>query len=166
MGATIDMEKYIRESNLIEGIDDPVEDAQSLSAWTWLSQQDNIGCAELFELHKRIVKNQNDLSPNEKGNYRFMQVYVGGYQPPNALRVAELMEDWLHELAFYNDHDPKEQHIKFEKIHPFADGNGRTGRMLMWWHELKLGRLPTLLLAKERQEYYKWFTPTKRTEGK
>lgn len=158
---------HIRESNLIEGIDDPKEDKQSMRAWEWLMQQEEIGRAELLHLHKLIVKNQKDLSPGQKGNYRYIQVWVGGHQPPNALKVPELMENWLFDLKMnvtYPDKDgstPKDLHKTFEAIHPFVDGNGRTGRMLMWWHEMKLGKEPTLLLASQRQEYYKWFKPSR-----
>jgi len=48
-------------------------------------------------------------------------------------------------------------HINFEKIHPFIDGNGRIGRMLLNWQRVKLG-LPVLVIKEsEKQEYYKWF---------
>lgn len=151
------MKEHIRQSNLIENIDSAREDAQSLKAWKWLIKQETIGRPELFHLHKLIVQNQAELFDFEKGNYRSVPVRVDGFYPPNALRVPELMEDWLHAPAFWPDHDPREQHIKFEKIHPFVDGNGRTGRMLMWWHEKKLGRKPTLIKFEEREEYYDWF---------
>ena len=51
----------------------------------------------------------------------------------------------------------KASHIAYERIHPFIDGNGRTGRMFMNWQRLKAG-LPILVIKeKEKQEYYKWF---------
>ena len=68
-----------------------------------------------------------------------------------------LMDNWFQDMIQYRKKDPKEMHIRFEKIHPFADGNGRTGRMLMWWHEIKLEREPTLILNAEKEKYYKWF---------
>jgi Fic family protein len=149
------MEQHIRESNLIEGIDDPVEDKQSMKAWKFLEKQEKIDRLVLMELHKRIVKNQTELSPSQKGAYRFVQVW-------------ELMEQWLFDLHMNSTHpdpdenQPKQMHKSFEYIHPFVDGNGRTGRMLMWWHELKIGKLPTLLKASERQDYYKWFAQPER----
>lgn len=151
------MAEHIRQSNLIEGYDDPEFDKQSMKAWKFLARQEAIDRAVVQTLQKTIVESQDDLSPMERGQYRYAQVWVGDHQPPNALRIPELMESWLNNMAFYSDHTPKELHVEFEKIHPFVDGNGRTGRMLMWWHELKLGLEPTLIKASERQEYYKWF---------
>lgn len=81
-------------------------------------------------------------------------VRVGNYVPPAPGLIAGLMDNWLLD---HWAHDAKTMHIRFERIHPFFDGNGRTGRMLMWWQEIKFGHVPTLILASERQEYYKWF---------
>ena len=52
----------------------------------------------------------------------------------------------------------EQDHIWFEKIHPFEDGNGRTGRILMNIQRLNAG-LPLLIIheGKEQMEYYKWF---------
>lgn len=52
----------------------------------------------------------------------------------------------------------KNHHVEYEIIHPFVDGNGRTGRMFMNWERLK-GGLPILVIheGEEQQEYYKWF---------
>ena len=51
----------------------------------------------------------------------------------------------------------RQGHIDFETIHPFEDGNGRTGRMLMSWQRKKAGLEPLLIRASERWEYYQWF---------
>lgn len=152
------MEKHIHESNLIEGYDDPEFDKQSMVAWKFLERQEQIDRAVVQTLQKTIVASQDDLSDMERGNYRYAQVWVGGHQPPNALRVPELMDGWFAGLYLKT---PKQAHISFEKIHPFIDGNGRTGRMLMWWHEIKLGKRPTLILNSQKQDYYKWFTEIK-----
>ena len=52
----------------------------------------------------------------------------------------------------------KTLHVKYEKIHPFVDGNGRTGRIFMNWWRIK-NNLPILVIheGKEQMDYYKWF---------
>jgi Fic family protein len=146
------MEQHIRESNLIEGIDDPKADKQSMKAWKWLETRVGINEQVLLELHKRITAGQ--LPESESGHFRTIQVYVGNHTPPLAFIVPERVDAWLRNFMLDT---PKSAHVAFEIIHPFVDGNGRTGRMLMWWHELKLGQKPTLLLNENKQDYYKWF---------
>lgn len=150
------MLEHIHHSNLIENIDDPSEDHQSLMAWSWLEDQQRIDQPVLLELHRLITLRQ--LPPSERGHYRKVNVRVGRHHLPDPMVAQGQIYNWLLDLMnHWKTLDPKEMHIRFEKIHPFIDGNGRTGRMLMWWHERMLGREPTLINIKDRQDYYKWF---------
>lgn len=158
---TTDMMLYIRNSNLIENIDNPSEDRRSARAWNWLIDQPLISLDVLFELHSRITLKQ--LPRQERGNFRTVQVYVGNHTPPAPEIAKYQTTDWLWDLLErWENLDPKEMHIRFETIHPFIDGNGRTGRMLMWWHEMKLGKTPTLISFNERTAYYLWFTEARK----
>ncbi len=77
-----------------------------------------------------------------QGEYRDTSVYIGNlseaiYYPPNPQDVPELMTNWIRE-ANMETVAVKEifekiavSHIHFARIHPFADGNGRTGRMII-----------------------------------
>jgi Fic family protein/DNA-binding XRE family transcriptional regulator len=47
-------------------------------------------------------------------------------------------------------------HAKFEQIHPFSDGNGRTGRLLMLVHALKNDLMPPVVLKERKKAYYKY----------
>lgn len=145
--------KYIHQSNLIEGIDSSKEDKQSLVAWNFLKKQSGIAPATLFTLHRLITQNQ--LAKHEAGYYRDVNVTVGNRLCPSPHLVPHLMNNYL--LDFSKLLDPIEMHVRYEKIHPWVDGNGRSGRMLLWWHELKLGKKPTIILNNKKQEYYKWF---------
>lgn len=152
----VDMREYIRESNLIEGIDSEQADKDCLLAWERMQSYDTMTHYSLMLMHRMITHSQPDLSPSEKGNYRRIQVYVGKHVPPAAHMVPSLMMDYL---STFEAMDPIEAHVRFETIHPFVDGNGRTGRMLLWWHQLKVGQEPTLFFNDEKQvKYYPLFS--------
>ena len=142
---------HIHESNLIEGINSDRADKDCMLAWEELSKAKEITHSTLMKLHLMITSHQNELSADEKGNYRRIQVYVGNHTPPAAHMVPALMMQYLKEFEAM---DPIEAHVRFETIHPFVDGNGRTGRMLLWWHELKLGKEPTLFEDNLKHETY------------
>ena len=148
------VKEYIRESNLIESIDDRKEDKQSLAAWNFLSEQDKLSKRTLRTLHELITLNQ--MSDDERGTFRNelrINVFIGGHMAPPHYMVGGLIDNWLLDYA-EGAEEPIIAHIKYEHIHCWADGNGRTGRMLLWWHELKNGTKPTLFKASEKYEKY------------
>jgi len=156
------METHIHESNLIEGYDSEEADKQSLEAWEWLIQKPKLTHDVIKKLQFKLVEHQKYACDNPhnsglrgwRGQYRKLDVHVGGRacMPPPIVTAA--MTTWLEE---YQKTNPKDAHIAFEKIHPFLDGNGRTGRMLMWYQEEKLGKKPTLIKYQDRRAYYDWF---------
>lgn len=151
------MSKYIHESNLVEGIDSPEADEQSTLAWRWLLRQKTLDNDRICNLQKLIVKSQQDLPDMWRGTYRDrsrVRVMVGGRSGAEPTMVPRFMDNWLLD---YPNKTPKENHIAFEKIHPFADGNGRTGRMLMWYQEHRLGQELTFIDHEHVAEYYDWF---------
>ena len=95
--------------------------------------------------------NQRILQSSEAG-YRCENVYIANkidavYYPPDFSRVTELMSGFAQ--TFNTVYDKKEaltelakRHIEFEHIHPFIDGNGRTGRMLLNQQLINNGFLP------------------------
>jgi len=155
------MEDYIHQSNLIEEIDKSQEDAQSMRAWAYLVTKKQIGETELLELHRLITTNQ--LSFRDAGSFRRENVSVGGRICPAPWLVKELVNNWLLDLKeYWTSLDPIEMHIRYEKIHPFIDGSGRSGRMLLWWHESKLGIKPTMFRNySKHQDYYPLFVEEK-----
>ncbi len=78
------------------------------------------------------------------GHYRVIRVRVGDYIPPPPNKIRKLMSDLI---GWWNKEAPKISpvlssailHHQFEMIHPFADGNGRTGRMLSLWELYRRG---------------------------
>jgi len=76
--------------------------------------------------------------------------------PPNAIDGA--IQDWIDASGAVSDHDHTLLHVAshhawFERIHPFADGNGRVGRLLMNFMLLQRGYPPAVLLDTSRRRY-------------
>jgi len=96
----------------------------------------------LFDLHRILAGEVMDQG--EAGRYRSIAVRVGRYVPPAPEDVSGLMFellDWWNKRAA--DVSPVLSsailHYRFEAIHPFADGNGRTGRALALWELYRRG---------------------------
>ena len=97
---------------------------------------------DIFELHSLISAGVMDQG--QAGRYRTIQVRVGSYAPPPASQVSGLMRELLE---WWNKDSKKWSpvvtsaivHYRFEAIHPFGDGNGRTGRMLGLWELYRRG---------------------------
>jgi Fic family protein len=153
------MDDYIHQSNLIEGYDDLRADQMSLAAWDWLIRRNRKTLEKFIVCHlqKRITLFQTDLQPEWRGQYRKIDVWVGGRKGKAPALIDRAMENWMQVLHFTH---PKTAHVEFEKIHPFADGNGRVGRMLMWWQQLQRGEELTYISFENRWDYYDWFEET------
>ncbi len=97
---------------------------------------------DVLTLHKLIATGVMDQGT--AGRYRNMAVRVGRHLPPPPNEVSGLMRellDWWNQDA--SEWPPVISsavvHYRFEEIHPFADGNGRTGRLLAFWEMYRRG---------------------------
>jgi Fic family protein len=97
---------------------------------------------DLFKLHAIIAAGVMDQG--ESGRYRDIAVRVGRHLPPPPGQVSGLMSELLE---WWNEESKQWSpivtssiiHYRFEDIHPFADGNGRTGRILALWELYRRG---------------------------
>ncbi|MBR2658941.1 Fic family protein [Candidatus Saccharibacteria bacterium] len=107
--------------------------------------------------HLRLM---NGIVP-DAGYYRNHGVRIRGSSVPlaNYMKISELIENWCN-LANEETIDKIElmarTHAEFERIHPFSDGNGRTGRLMLFVLALKLGLVPPVLRKEKRFAYYKY----------
>ncbi len=98
---------------------------------------------------------------SDAGYYRSHGVRIRGASVSlaNYLKIPELMERWCN-LVNGETGDKIEllarSHAEFERIHPFADGNGRTGRLMLFILALKIGLVPPILKKERRFAYYKY----------
>ena len=112
------------------------------------------GCGEveLAAVHRLVMEKIDDA---RAGQYRSERVMVTG-APLRPERVPEAMRELVEWVAASELHPvlcAGEAHYRFVKIHPFYDGNGRTGRLLMNWILLARGYPLTVIRAEERVRY-------------
>lgn len=133
-----------------------------------------------FSLTTRVIKKAHEFllqgvrgENKDRGNFRRQQVFIGKpgakieqatYVPPTAEKINELMSN-LEKYIHSEDKDLLVQlaiiHAQFEMIHPFMDGNGRVGRMLMplFLYFKRAISYPSFYLSEylesHRDEYYK-----------
>jgi Fic family protein len=106
------------------------------------AQRRAIGHAEVLKLHRIMAGEVMDQGT--AGQYRTIRVKVGSYVAPPPERVqpmmSQLLEWWNKQAAEISPILTSAiVHHQFETIHPFADGNGRTGRMLSLWEHYRRG---------------------------
>jgi len=123
------------------------------------------------EIHHELMKDARKTHFSDPGNFRRSQNWIGGTSPNNAHFVPPPpyeMKNALNDFEkFLHQKDTLLPivkagiiHAQFESIHPFLDGNGRTGRMLItiYLHLVKLLEKPVLFLSwyfrKHQQVYY------------
>lgn len=157
----IDIKEYLRESNAIENVYSDQALRDSVEAWRYLWEQERLTHEIVRGVHARVLQHRQ---PDIAGKYRDGQVYVGDHVPPPPdvveSEMVELLE-WVPENAV----EAIEWHVAFETIHPFADGNGRVGRLLYLWHCRQLGLEPVMWRAEDKQGYYSLFK-TPKTGGR
>lgn len=96
----------------------------------------------------------------DAGNYRRHAVRIIGSNVPttNYLRVNDRMQDLMHSIHTVSAENiitnMVKIHAQFEQIHPFADGNGRVGRLLLHALALQFGLPPVLIKQEKKQAYY------------
>ena len=98
---------------------------------------------------------------SDAGSYRNHNVrIVGSFVPTtNHLSIEKRMQIFIRENVKYNKNSEfyflAKMHAEFEMIHPFSDGNGRVGRLLLAHLALQNGILPTIILLEYRSKYIK-----------
>ncbi len=124
----------------------------------------------ILELHEKLMTDARTTHPAHPGEFRTKQNWISGTRPDNAKYVPppvhemKVALDQLEKFVHAEDNylpliKAGLLHAQFETIHPFNDGNGRTGRMLITmflWYE-KLLQMPILYLSsyfKQHQKLY------------
>jgi Fic family protein len=165
---THDQTRYIFETNTIGienevlNVDDVIETANHFRCIDRIIDNAKAALTERFmkELHLILKSGTSDSRKDwfAVGDYKKLPNEVGGMDTTLPEEVANQMKVLLSE---YNAKEEKtledilEFHVKFEKIHPFQDGNGRVGRLIMFKECLKYHIVPFIIEDNMKMFYYR-----------
>ena len=127
-----------------------------------------LSLTEVRQVHREVLTPVWEVIPDPKalpeeapGNWRRhnIQAFNSGMTPPDWTLVPAAVHEWVAEMTQpKDDATPIAQrlavrHAAFERIHPFFEGNGRTGRLLMNLVLVRLGYPPTIIRYRDRNRY-------------
>lgn len=148
---------FLRESNAIEGVYDDESLLDAREAWEYLLTHRVISTQVVLETHRILMRSQK-LEREYIGHFRDIPVYVGGHEGMQVKNIPYAIQRWCFDMNNMSFPAWQNLHVRYENIHPFVDGNGRTGRLFMNWFRLVKHGEPVLIIrASERYDYYDWF---------
>ena len=164
---THDQTRFIFETNTIGmeneavNVDDVIETSNHFRCIDYIIENANCALSEKFikDLHFMLKTGTSDsrLSWFAVGDYKKRPNEVGGMETALPEEVPDKMKQLL---SAYNEKDKVifedilEFHVKFERIHPFQDGNGRVGRLIMFKECLKQNIVPFIIEENLNMFYY------------
>lgn len=166
---TEDQTRYIYETNTlltekdsITNLDDVLETANHFKLVDYMLNVAEKKLTEkiIKEFHKILKEGTSDSRKDwfVVGDYKKLANEVGGLkttEPKNVERDMKKLLEWYETLNKITINEIIEFHAKFEKIHPFQDGNGRVGRIIAFKECLKNNIVPFIILDKDKLFYYR-----------
>lgn len=165
---THDQTRYIYETNTIGietaavAIDDILETVHHFRCIDLIIDRANAPLTESFikELHRILKDGTSDARQDwfAVGDYKRLPNEVGGMETALPENVREEMHALL---SYYRDGKSKtiedllDFHVRFERIHPFQDGNGRVGRLLLFKECLRYRIVPFIIEDDLKMFYYR-----------
>ena len=166
---TEDQTRYIYETNSIlfesqniVSVDDILETANHFKLVDYMLNVADKNLTEkmIKEFHKILKQGTSDSYKDwfKVGDYKTMPNEVGGQKttaPKNVEKDMKKLLEWYESLKQITIKEIVQFHAKFEKIHPFQDGNGRIGRIIAFKECLKNNITPFIILDKDKLFYYR-----------
>jgi hypothetical protein len=141
--------------------------SQALSAGPWTSRK-LLTITEVRHVHRLSMTPVWEVAPHpdatadeSPGNWRRHDIhaFMRGMKPPSHPQVPALVGDWVDDVVSLPRDSSRiaesvaARHATFERIHPFIDGNGRVGRLLMNLLLVRLGYPPAIIQKRQRERY-------------
>ena len=158
------------KSRLHPDVDDIVHYVEAVNYGLERTKTLPVSLRLIREIHERLMTGARSTQHAYPGEFRHSQNWIGGKIPADASFVPPAPDDMQKSLndleKFIHEKDEYPSlikagllHAQFETIHPFTDGNGRTGRMLvaMYIHHAGLLELPVLYLSNYFKKYQKLY---------
>jgi Fic family protein len=162
-------DKELREYMEVKGYADAADWVyhQGIQPGAW-SGDELLSLTELRQVHRSTMNPVWDAVPhpdaNERegpGNFREhdIQPFSAGMTPPSWVLVPSEIDSWLGDVNALKPRTPEfpqelaALHSRFECIHPFLDGNGRAGRLLLNLTLVRLGYPPAIIYKRQRNDY-------------
>lgn len=165
---THDQTRYIYETNTIGvteesvNVDDILETSNHFRCVDLVIEHAKLPLSEKFikELHAILKAGTSDsrLDWFAVGSYKKMPNEVGGMETATPEKVGEQMRALLAEYNRGQKKDLRDLldfHVRFERIHPFQDGNGRVGRLILFKECLRYGIVPFIIEDDLKLFYYR-----------
>ena len=175
---THDQTRYIYETNTIGltdeviNVDDIVETANHFRCIDLIIDKANLNITEnlIKQLHFILKNGTTDSRKNwfVVGDYKKLPNEVGGRVTTSPEKVEDEVKsliEWYNNIKNKTLNDIIEFHYRFEYIHPFQDGNGRVGRLLMFKECLKYNIVPFIIDEKLKMFYYRGLKEWKQEKG-
>lgn len=175
---THDQTRYIYETNTIGltneviNVDDIVETANHFRCIDLIIDKANLNITEnlIKQLHFILKNGTTDSRKNwfVVGDYKKLPNEVGGRVTTSPEKVEDEVKsliEWYNNIKNKSLKDIIEFHYRFECIHPFQDGNGRVGRLLMFKECLKYNIVPFIIDDKLKTFYYRGLKEWKQEKG-
>lgn len=165
---TKEQTRYIFETNTLgvtteaTRVDDIIETVNHFRCIDYIIDHatEKISEAHIKHLHLLLKQNTSDSRRSwfAVGDYKRLANEVGGeetVQPEDVhTHVKEIVTKY-NKIKNVTLDDILNFHVQFERIHPFQDGNGRVGRLIMFWQCLQSGIVPFIITEELRLFYYR-----------
>lgn len=153
-------------------VDDIIETTNHFVAFDYLLRTIEEPLTEeiIKEFHRILKTSTADAQKSyfNVGEYKKLANEVGGREtckPADVVNQMQLLQKWYYEQKGVTIHILAEYHWRFENIHPFQDGNGRVGRLILFRECLRNNIVPFVIDNEHKMYYYRGLSEFKQTPG-